>query len=236
MKNTILLFAFIFLSTCGFSQVKQHKSTEKEKYYEKLRENLKEPKPINKQDIYYYDDFWYSENNSDSDSDGLSDADENIFFTDPNNPDTDGDGLPDGIDTNPRFTAPRTDKTRVVEVILDEIIEFYDTIYISINDKPSFCKASEDTKTYLIVSDDPAVWSAQPDSKRIIVLTEQEFEQYGNSHRIQPRRIWFSPFFRVDNEENAFLFHYGDLTLTNHYYMKKEIDKWKIALEFSIIE
>lgn len=49
MKKTILLFAFILLSTCGFSQVK-HKSTEKENYYKKLRENLKEPKPINRQD------------------------------------------------------------------------------------------------------------------------------------------------------------------------------------------
>lgn len=235
MKKTILLFAFILLSAYGFSQIK-HKSTEKDEYYEKLWENLKESNLINRQDFVYYNDFWYSENNSDSDGDGLSDADENTFFTDPNNPDTDGDGLPDGIDTNPRLTAPRTDKTRVVEVILDKTIKFQDTIYININEKPSIRQASRDTETYLIVSDDPSVWSAQPDSKRIIVLTEQEFEQYENSHRIQPRRIWFSPFFRVDNEENAFLFHYGDLTLTNHYYMKKEKDKWEITLEFSIIE
>ncbi len=52
----------------------------------------------------------------DSDGDGIPDADEARYGTDPNNPDTDGDGLGDGVEvlagtdpTNPRSYIPDTD-------------------------------------------------------------------------------------------------------------------------------
>ena len=42
---------------------------------------------------------------SDTDSDGLSDAQEYVLGTNPGNPDTDGDGIPDGIDPEPLIPA-----------------------------------------------------------------------------------------------------------------------------------
>ncbi len=53
---------------------------------------------------------------ADSDNDGIPDADEATYGTDPNNPDTDGDGIPDGIEvlagtspTDATSTIPPTD-------------------------------------------------------------------------------------------------------------------------------
>nr|WP_236673441.1 Ig-like domain-containing protein [Comamonas sp. JC664] len=48
---------------------------------------------------------------TDSDGDGLTDAEEIALGTDPNNPDTDGDGLPDGIEVLVAGTDPLDDDT-----------------------------------------------------------------------------------------------------------------------------
>ena len=45
--------------------------------------------------------------NTDSDFDGLTDAEELKLGTDPHNPDTDGDGLPDGYEVNVSHTDPK---------------------------------------------------------------------------------------------------------------------------------
>lgn len=396
MKKTILLFAFILLSTCGFSQVKQHKSTEKEKYYERIFKERKEPiNPTIEQVLEYYNEFfalnemcdfspysdslfhsntysdsvpngmdfisnwdkydslwnekctnpkyrigkvlksniikheasdkmevflyedskfedywwktgvwvaisydkrktwnyyysgitqkqplclkWYSKLpliksdneiqieaalmqqvghyiepigfpgyrnikdglvltidletlTKDSDGDGLTDIVEAKFFTDPNNPDTDDDGFPDGVDMNPRFSTTRTETTSVVEAILYGNIQFNDSVYVSIDATPSTKEASDETETYLIVSDDPAVWSAQPDSIRIIVLTNQEFERHVGPFENRLSRIYLSPFFRVDNEENAFVCSCDDRKGYSSYYIKKTKKGWKIFL------
>lgn len=47
----------------------------------------------------------------DSDHDGLSDADEALYGTDPHNPDTDGDGLTDGEEVHLYKTDPRNADT-----------------------------------------------------------------------------------------------------------------------------
>ncbi len=52
--------------------------------------------------VYSFDDGW----NIDSDQDGLCDADETSYGSDPNNPDSDGDGLSDGDEVNIYLTDP----------------------------------------------------------------------------------------------------------------------------------
>jgi hypothetical protein len=47
----------------------------------------------------------------DTDGDGLSDADEGVYGTNPTNPDTDGDGLPDGDEVNVTLTDPNLSDT-----------------------------------------------------------------------------------------------------------------------------
>ncbi len=44
---------------------------------------------------------------TDSDADGLTDAQEITLGTDPHNPDTDGDGLSDGFEVNSSHTDPK---------------------------------------------------------------------------------------------------------------------------------
>lgn len=166
----------------------------------------------------------------DSDGDGLTDIVEVKFFTDSNNPDTDNDGIPDGLDTNPRFATPRTELTSVIEAILDKNIQFNDSIYVGSDASLPIKEASDGTKTRIIVSDDPAVWSAHPDSTRIIVLTKQEFEQYASPFEDRLGRIYFSPFFRVDNEENAYVFSCDDDKGYCSYYIKKTKKGWLIVL------
>lgn len=48
---------------------------------------------------------------TDTDRDGLTDADENRYGTDPNNPDTDGDGLTDGDEVHKYKTDPKLKDT-----------------------------------------------------------------------------------------------------------------------------
>ena len=48
----------------------------------------------------------------DTDGDGLSDADEGVYGTNPTNPDTDGDGLSDGDEVNVTLTDPNLSEYR----------------------------------------------------------------------------------------------------------------------------
>jgi hypothetical protein len=60
----------------------------------------------------------------DSDSDGLSDADEHALGTDPANPDTDGDSIPDGEDSQPllAFHFPAPTETLYAATLNGEIL------------------------------------------------------------------------------------------------------------------
>lgn len=55
---------------------------------------------------------------SDSDGDGLSDAEETeIYRTDPQNPDTDNDGYPDGVEIKNSYDPNRSSDDKVAKVI-----------------------------------------------------------------------------------------------------------------------
>ena len=115
----------------------------------------------------------------DSDGDGLTDIEEARLRTDPLRIDTDNDGIPDNLDLNPRCNVPRTDKTILYEVILDEepIIPFHDEeepITIPFEEIKESHYYTDTTETVRIVTDDPDIRSIQPKTKRVIILSEEE--------------------------------------------------------------
>ena len=157
----------------------------------------------------------------DSDGDGLTDIVEARYMTDPFNSDTDGDGITDGLDMNPRFALPRSEKTSVFEHLIDN--QLSDTILLIASE---VCYADEKTKTVMVVTDNPDLQSVQPKTRRAIILSKEEFEKAGKFY--QPmNKLYFTPLFKVDNEENVYLVSILEGTGTWEYVVKKIENGWK---------
>ena len=157
----------------------------------------------------------------DSDGDGLTDIVEARYMTDPFNRDTDGDGIADGLDLNPRFALPRSEKTSVFEHLIDN--QLSDTILLIASE---VCYADEKTKTVMVVTDNPDLQSVQPKTRRAIILSKEEFEKAGKFY--QPmNKLYFTPLFKVDNEENVYLVSILEGTGTWEYVVKKIENGWK---------
>ncbi len=157
----------------------------------------------------------------DSDGDGLTDIVEARYMTDPFNSDTDGDGIADGLDMNPRFALPRSEKTSVFEHLIDH--QLSDTILLTM---PEECYADEKTKTVTVVTDNPDLQAVQPKTRRVIILSTEEFEKSGKFY--QPmNELDISPMFKVDNEENVYRVSIGEGSGTCEYVVKKIGNGWK---------
>ena len=159
----------------------------------------------------------------DSDNDGLTDIVEAKFFTNPNNADTDGDGITDDLDLNPRVAVPRTDKTLVFEKVLNN--DTRDTILFS--DNQEICFANEQTSTFLIVTDDPDLQAVQPKSARVIVLSQKEFEE-ANRYSDLLRERYVSPLFKVDGQEDVYIFSESLGTGGSNYVAKRVKNGWVV--------
>lgn len=180
----------------------------------------------------------------DSDSDGLTDIAEAKFHTDPNNPDTDGDGILDNLDLNPRFSLPRTDKTIVFEVVLndDERLPFtwggaYELIPLDEVTPPSY--ATDTTPTLMVVSDDPNLLAAQPTRERIIFLTSEEYESEPHYYSDDLNGYRITPLFKADYLNDTFVFSQSSTkgsSWESGYYATRTKDGWDIGITFQMIE
>lgn len=177
----------------------------------------------------------------DSDSDGLTDIMETRFHTDLNNPDTDGDGIPDNMDMNPRFNLPRTEKTQIYEAVLNsdkrathfwnedecEIIPFSET------SAPHY--AIDTTRMILIVTDEPDLLACQPTTDRVIFLKNEEFGKTKDKF-MDENSMSFSPLFKVDKVEDAYVFSVSGRFWGTGYVAEKKKDGWLIRVTYRFIE
>ena len=174
----------------------------------------------------------------DSDCDGLTDIEEARLRTDPFSKDTDNDGIPDDLDLNPRCNVPRTDKTIIYEIILDEnvIIPFHgdeDPITIPFEEIAESHCYTDTTKTVMIVTDDPDIRSIQPKTRRVIFLSSEEM---GNS-KYNPGdldRIWVDSLEKQKDGSYEVNVHYS--FSGNTYRIVKTSDGWAIEIVSSYIE
>lgn len=172
----------------------------------------------------------------DSDGDGLTDIVEARFRTDPNKADTDGDGVPDNLDLNPRFALPRTEKTVIMEAVIEDYILNIHTDTLSDLQIPEPNYASDTTETVLIVSNSPDVQSIQPKSHRIIILTEEEYEFLKEPFDEDLPKTTITPLFKVDDIPDAFVFHI-DYGMSGKNYVVVRIDKgWVLKITSSMID
>ena len=157
----------------------------------------------------------------DSDGDGLTDIVEARYMTDPFNRDTDGDGIADGLDLNPRFALPRSEKTSIFEHLIDN--QLSDTILLMASE---VCYADEKTKTVMIITDNPDLQAVQPKTRRAVIFSIEEFEKARKFY--QPmNELYITPLFKVDNEENVYLVSILEGTGTWEYVVKKIENGWK---------
>ncbi|MBQ6306427.1 MAG: thrombospondin type 3 repeat-containing protein [Bacteroidales bacterium] len=180
----------------------------------------------------------------DSDDDGLTDIAEAKFHTDPNNPDTDGDGIPDNLDLNPRFSLPRTDKTIVFEVVLndDKRLSFtwggaYELIPLDEVTPPSY--ATDTTPTLMIVTDDPNLLAVQPTRERIIFLTSEEYESEPHYYSDDLNGYRITPLFKADHLDDTFVFSMSSTkgsSWESGYYATRTKEGWDIGVTFQMIE
>lgn len=175
----------------------------------------------------------------DSDGDGLTDIEEARLRTDPFSKDTDNDGIPDDLDLNPRCNVPRTDKTIIYEVILDESIRipFYDredTLTIPF-DKIAESHYCVDTKrTVMIVTDDPDIRSIQPKTQRVIFLTTEEF---GDPKAYNPGDLEKLRVTSFDKQDDGSYIVHEDYSSSGYAYSVKKTSKgWVIKMISRYIE
>ena len=172
----------------------------------------------------------------DSDGDGLTDIVEARFRTDPNKADTDGDGVPDNLDLNPRFALPRTEKTVIMETVIEDYLLNFHTDTLSNLQIPEPNYATDTTETVLIVSNSPDIQSIQPKSHRIIILTEEEYEFLKESFDEDLPKTTITPLFKVDDIPDAFVFHI-DYGMSGKNYVVVRIDKgWVLKITSSMID
>ena len=180
----------------------------------------------------------------DSDDDGLTNIAEAKFHTDPNNPDTDGDGIPDNLDLNPRFSLPRTDKTIVFEVVLndDKRLSFtwggaYELIPLDEVTPPSY--ATDTTPTLMIVTDDPNLLAVQPTCERIIFLTSEEYDNELHYYSDDLNGYRITPLFKADHLDDTFVFSMSSTkgsSWESGYYATRTKEGWDIGVTFQMIE
>ena len=172
----------------------------------------------------------------DSDGDGLTDIVEARFRTDPDKADTDGDGVPDNLDLNPRFALPRTEKTVIMETVIEDYLLNFHTDTLSNLQIPEPNYATDTTETVLIVSNSPDIQSIQPKSHRIIILTEEEYEFLKESFDEDLPKTTITPLFKVDDIPDAFVFHI-DYGMSGKNYVVVRIDKgWVLKITSSMID
>jgi len=168
----------------------------------------------------------------DTDSDGLTDIVEAKFYTNINNKDTDGDGIFDNLDLNPRFSAPRTDKTVIFESAINEETNMFDTIGITISSllKPQINFVTDTTETVLIITDNSDIQSVQPKSKRVIILSEEVYKKNKGLYRTELNKMSITPLFKVDGEIDTYIFTRSFNTWGEEYLVKKTKNGWKITI------
>ena len=172
----------------------------------------------------------------DSDGDGLTDIVEARFRTDPNKADTDGDGVPDNLDLNPRFALPRTEKTVIMETVIEDYLLNFHTDTLSNLQIPEPNYATDTTETVLIVSNSPDIQSIQPKSHRIIILTEEEYEFLKEPFDEDLPKTTITPLFKVDDIPDAFVFHI-DYGMSGKNYVVVKFDKgWVLQITSSMID
>lgn len=168
----------------------------------------------------------------DSDSDGLTDIVEAKFCTNINNKDTDGDGISDNIDLNPRFSAPRTDKTVIFESALNEETNMFDTTGLRISSlvTPQINFVTDTTETVLIIPDSTDIQSVQPKSRRVIILSEEVYKENKGLYRTELNKMSITPLFKVDREIDTYIFTRSFNTWGEEYLVKKTKNGWKITI------
>ena len=174
----------------------------------------------------------------DSDGDGLTDIEEARLRTDPFSKDTDNDGILDDLDLNPRCNVPRTDKTIIYEVILDESIRipFYDredplTIPFDEIAESHYCV--DTTRTVMIVTDDPDIRSIQPKTRRVIFLSSEEMgdSKYSSGDL---ERTWFYPLEKQEDGSYEVNVHHSASGET--YRIMRTSEGWVIKMSSRYIE
>ncbi len=168
----------------------------------------------------------------DTDSDGLTDIVEAKFYTNINSKDTDGDGISDNLDLNPRFSAPRTEKTVIFESAINEETNMFDTTGITISSllKPQINFVTDTTETVLIITDNPDIQSVQPKSKRVIILSEEVYRKNKGLYRTELNKMSITPLFKVDGEIDTYIFTRSFNTWGEEYLVKKTKNGWKITI------
>ncbi|MBQ3709787.1 MAG: thrombospondin type 3 repeat-containing protein [Bacteroidales bacterium] len=174
----------------------------------------------------------------DSDGDGLTDIEEARLRTNPFNADTDNDGIPDNLDLNPRCNVPRTDKTIVYEVLLNEDIAlpFYDEenpLVISEEFSETYY-CTDTTKTVMIVTDDPNIRSIQPKTRRVIFLTAEEFGDPKSYNPGDLEKLRVSSFEK--QEDGSYIVDIDHSSSGCTYRVKKTPKGWSIIVESVYIE
>ena len=177
----------------------------------------------------------------DSDGDGLTDIMETRLRTDLNNLDTDGDGITDDLDMNPRYNLPRTEKTLIYEAVINDDLRAHrfwdeDCEIIPFSEMPIPHYVTDTTNTILVVTDDPDFLACQPTQERIIFMRTEEFENTKDTFFEEKENVSFSPLFKVDNMEDAYVFGVGGAFWSNDYVVEKQKDGWCIKVTMSIIE
>ena len=132
---------------------------------------------------------------------------------------------------------PRTDKTIVFEVVLndDKRLSFtwggaYELIPLDEVTPPSY--ATDTTPTLMIVTDDPNLLAVQPTCERIIFLTSEEYSDDLNGYRI-------TPLFKADHLDDTFVFSMSSTkgsSWESGYYATRTKEGWDIGVTFQMIE
>ena len=88
------------------------------------------------------------------------------------------------------------------------------------------CYADEKTKTVMIITDDPDLQAVQPKTRRSVIFSIEEFEKARKFY--QPmNKLYITPLFKVDNEENVYIVSILEGTGTWEYVVKKIENGWK---------